>query len=84
MLHSSIVEDFLIDPSTADSTYHDVTNYFLVPSCIFVIAASEKPTDTVWFVKIFERREAVDQPHTDDYGLSVAKGREFFSEKYLE
>ena len=85
VLHSSIVEGLLIDPSTGDSTYHDhdVTNYFLVASCIFVIAASEKATDTVWFVEIFERREA-DQPYTDDYGLLAAKGREFFSEKYLE
>ena len=52
---------------------HDVTNDFLVPGCICAIAASVKSANTVWFVKILERCKA-DQPYTDDYGFTVAKG----------
>ena len=83
VLHSSVVEGTSIDPSTADGPSHDVTNDFLVPGCICAIAASEKSTDTVWFVKILKRHEA-DQPYTDDYSFTVAKGQWFFSGKYLE
>ena len=71
-----------IDPLTPDGPSHDVTNDFLVPGCICAIAASEKSIDTVWFVKILEKREA-DQPYTDDYSLTVAKDQEFFSGKHL-
>ena len=45
-----------------------------MPDCICAIAPSEKSTDTVWFVKILERREA-DQPYTDGYGFTVAKSQ---------
>ena len=51
--------------------------------CICAIAAIEKSTDTFWFIKIIERRE-VDQPYTDDYVYTVAKGQKIFSAKYLE
>ena len=54
-----------------------------MPDCICAIAPSEKPIDTVWFVKILERREA-DQPYTDGYSFTVAKSQEFLSRKYLE
>ena len=71
------------DPPNADDPFYDVKNDFLVPGFICAIAASEKSTDTVWFVKILERCEA-DQPHTDNYCLTVAKGQQFFSGRYLK
>ena len=76
LLHSlfDILIGSSIDPPTADGLSHDVTNDFLVQGCICAIAASEKWTDTVWFVKILEKREA-DEPYTDNYSLTVAKGK---------
>ena len=47
-----------IDTPTADGSSHDVTNDFLVPGCIYTIAAREKSTDAVWSVKILEKHEA--------------------------
>ena len=52
---------------------YSVTNDFLVPGCI----CAQKWTNTVWFVKILERRQA-DQTYT------FAKDQEFFSGKYLK
>ena len=73
-----------IDPPTADGLSHGVTNDFLVQGCICAIAASEKWTDAVWFVKILEKREA-DEPYTDNYSLTVVKGKKKkkISGKYL-
>ena len=62
------------DPPNADGPSYDVKNDFLVAGFICAIAASEKSTDTVWFVKILERCEA-DQPYTDDNCLTAAKGQ---------
>ena len=80
MLRSSIVEGRSIDPVTTDGPSHDVTNDLLVPGCMCAIVANEKSTNTVWFVKILEKREA-DQPYTDYYSFIVAKDQEFFSGK---
>ena len=44
-----------IDHPFADGPSHDVTNDFLLPGCVWIIAASEKSTDTIWFVEILER-----------------------------
>ena len=71
MLYSSIVQHSSINPSTADGLSNDVRNGFLVPGCICAFAASECSTDTVCFVKIFERHDA-DQLYADDYGVTVA------------
>ena len=71
MLHSSIVQHSSIDPSTADGRSNDARNGFLVPGCICAFAVSESSTDTVCFVKIFERHDA-DQLYADDYGVTVA------------
>ena len=76
MLHSSIVGGSSIDPASVGSPSHDVMNNFLVPGCIYAIAANEKSTDKVWLVKIREGSKA-DQPYTDDYGFTVAKGKKF-------
>ena len=54
-----------------------------MPGCICAIAADDKSTDTVWFVKIAERSEA-DKKCTNDYGHTVRQGNEYFSGKYLE
>ena len=82
-LLSSIVQASSVDPPTADGPSPNVANDFLVPGCICEIAASENSTDTVWFVKIFESSEA-DQPYTDDYSFTSAKGQKIFSGKYME
>ena len=74
VLYLSIVKGFLIDPPTAGGPAHDVTNDFFVPGHICAIAASEKSTYIVCVVKIIERHET-DQPYTDDYGFTVAKGQ---------
>ena len=42
----------------ADASIEKAVNDFLVPGCISAIAADDKSTDTVWFVKIIERCEA--------------------------
>ena len=76
MLCSSIVEGSSIDPPTANGPSHDVTNDFIISDCICAIAASEKLTDTVLFVKILKWGEA-DQPYTEDYGFTVAKIKNF-------
>ena len=73
MLHYLLISSS-INPPAATGSFHDVTNDFLVPGCICAIAASEKSIDTVWFVKILEKHVA-DQPYTDDYRLTVAKGQ---------
>ena len=44
-----------------------------MPGYIYAIAASVKSTDTDWFVKILERREA-NQPYTDSYGVTNTVG----------
>ena len=54
-----------------------------MPGCICAIAADDKSTDTIWFVKIIERCET-DKQCTNDYGHTVAQGNEYFSGKYLE
>ena len=72
MHRSSITESSSIDPLTDDGPSNYAKNYFLVPGSTYAIAAREKLTDTVWFVKIPERPEA-DQPYTDDYGFTVPK-----------
>ena len=82
LLHYLLISSS-IDPPAATGSFHDVTNDFLVPGCICAIAASEKSIDTVWFVKILEKHVA-DQPYTDDYRLTVAKGQKKFSGRYLE
>ena len=46
--------------------------FLCMPGHICAIAACEKSTDIVCFVKIIERHET-DQPYTDDYGFTVAK-----------
>ena len=40
-----------VDSPTAEGPSHDVTNN-LVLGCVCAIAASEKSTDTIWFVNI--------------------------------
>ena len=77
MLRSSIVEGSNSDPPAVNGPSNDVTNDFLVPGCICAIAATEKSTNTVCFVKILESREA-NQPYTDDYSFTVAKCQEVF------
>ena len=62
------------DNPTADGPSYDVTNNYLVPDCICVIAAGEESTDTVWFVKVPKKCEA-DQPYSDNYDFTVAKGQ---------
>lgn len=71
MLHSSIVQHSSIDPSTAGDSSNDARKGFLVPGCICAFSASESSTDTLCFVKIFERHDA-DQLYADDYGVTVA------------
>ena len=55
----------------------EVDKEFILPGSVCAIAASEKSSDTVWFVRI-ESEETLQEATTDDYGHTIIPRQKFF------
>ena len=62
----------------------EVDKEFVLPGSVCAIAASEKSSDTVWFVRIESEEETLQEATTDDYGHTIIPGQKFFKGRYLE
>jgi hypothetical protein len=66
-----------------DANEVEVVNEFLLPGSVCAIAATEKSSDTVWFLKIVQQSVA-EQNLYDGHGHCILEGNSYIEGKYLE
>ena len=69
--------------NSSDKEGEDVYKEFIVPGSVCTIAASEKHSDTVWFVKIKSKEETSDETVIDEYGNKIILSQNYFIAIYL-
>ena len=67
-----------------DKEGEDVYKEFIIPGSVCTVAASEKHSDTVWFVNIESKEETSDETVIDEYGNKIILSQSYFIAIYLQ
>ena len=70
--------------NSSDKEGEDVYKEFIIPGSVCTITASEKHSDTVWFVKIKSKEETSDETVIDEYGNKIILSQNYFIAIYLQ